>query len=1363
MEKILGVDLGTNSIGLTLREDNEFTWYGVYTFKKGVGEGKSGEFSYAAERTKHRSSRRLYNARRYRKWETLKVLIENGFCPLSEENLNKWKHYEKGIGRIFPVDDISFQKWIKLDFNGDGIPDFSSPYQLRRLLITEKLNLSVSENRYKIGRALYHIAQRRGFKSSRKSGANEKTSVYKGSSETRTIGRNEYEDLIIVNGSLGAAFAYLEDEGIRIRNRYTLRSDYQQEVQKIISFQQIGNEKFADRVQKAIFFQRPLRSQKGLVGKCTLEPNKSRCPINHPVFEEYRAWSFINNIKYRTNEESLFEPIPLELKEKIYHEKFFFKSKREFPFSEIRKLIQINGGKDWKLNYSPKMEGISIPSCYVSARLKSVFGDNWQNFERTVTKTNRKQQQETITYTINDIWHILFSFEDEENFVEFCSRTLGLNDNQIKELVLLFNSFPVGYANLSLRAINSILPFLREGMTYTEAVILAKIPEIIGKQIFDENYNLILSGIKDEIVYNRYKKMIISITNNLIFRYYTLDYNERFGWKDFSYTLTKSDYDDILKASIEHFGEKSWNKKSEKEQQNIISEVTEKYQLFFADEKREHIKQPHLINQIREFLIGNFVVDEKKVEKIYHPSQIDIYPKTEDQQLLKSPKTAAFKNPMAYKTLYRLRDVINYLIETGRVDKYTRIVIEIARDLNDANMRWAIETYQRRRETENLEFKAAISELTKESHFKGYADPENSDDIDKFRLWTEQTEDYEETTKAIVEIDKNKNISDKHVQKYRLWKEQNCICIYTGKIINLTDLFDKNKTDFEHTIPRSRSFDNSLANLTICYADFNRNVKKNKMPTELDNYDEIKTRLEAWEKKIEDLENQIDFWKIKSKHAQDKDEKDNAIRQQHLRRMEYDYWRNKLDRFTRTEISQGFVNSQLSDTQIITKYAFHYLKTVFDKVDILKGTNTAQFRKIYGIQQKVDKKDRTKHYHHAIDAAVLTLIPSTKKREEILKKSYEFEEKPENKNKQYHEKPFQSFSYSMIEEIQKNILINNIADKDQTLTPGKKIVRKRGRVVWIDKENRIPKIAQGDSIRGELHLQTYYGKIRSVERDENKKPIKNDDGTWKFLQGKDEYKFALRIPIENLTSLDTLVAPELALMIERQLNGRSLKKAISDGIYMLDKDGNQVNKIRKVRVWQAVEPMQIKKQTYQSKYGYKNYYYAKNAENTAFGFYKNDKEAVVVPRNLFEISTFNKPNSIKSLSELFEPEIKNKKGVVIPLVHVFTPGQKVLFYENERDELKELDSLSNHLYFVRRLYQASRGNIQFQHHLEARDDKQLLSDFPEKDFGKKGVNGFSKFTTDFVAPRLLLSPGNFNFLIEGKDFEMELDGTIKLY
>jgi CRISPR-associated endonuclease Csn1 len=100
MDKILGIDLGTNSIGLTLREENEFTWFGVYTFKKGVGEGKTGEFSFAAERTKHRSTRRLYNARRYRKWATLKVLIDNGFCPLDKEIFESWRKYSKPNGRV---------------------------------------------------------------------------------------------------------------------------------------------------------------------------------------------------------------------------------------------------------------------------------------------------------------------------------------------------------------------------------------------------------------------------------------------------------------------------------------------------------------------------------------------------------------------------------------------------------------------------------------------------------------------------------------------------------------------------------------------------------------------------------------------------------------------------------------------------------------------------------------------------------------------------------------------------------------------------------------------------------------------------------------------------------------------------------------------------------------------------------------------------------------------------------------------------------------------------------------------------------------------------------------------------------------
>ena len=176
MGKILGLDLGTNSIGLAVRnlddEDllkNQLEYFTSIIFPSGVGKDKTGEFSYAAQRTKYRSARRLYQSRKYRLWATLKLLIENGYCPLSMENLEKWSKYdkEKGFKREYPIDATEFEQWIRLDFDGDGIADYSSPYQLRAELMNRQFDFNNQVERYKLGRALYHIAQRRGFKSSK--------------------------------------------------------------------------------------------------------------------------------------------------------------------------------------------------------------------------------------------------------------------------------------------------------------------------------------------------------------------------------------------------------------------------------------------------------------------------------------------------------------------------------------------------------------------------------------------------------------------------------------------------------------------------------------------------------------------------------------------------------------------------------------------------------------------------------------------------------------------------------------------------------------------------------------------------------------------------------------------------------------------------------------------------------------------------------------------------------------------------------------------------------------------------------------------------------------------------------------------
>src|SRR6185312_16142801 len=178
--KILSVDLGSNSIGATIRDlsdkENQFKKTTVITFKTGVGKDDYGRFtlSHAAERTSKRSLRRLYQSRKYKLLQTLEILREEKYCPIEKQSLERWKHYDKdeaikgNDGRAYPINDVLFNNWIKLDFNNDGIPDYTSPYELREKLVTEKFNFTIEKDRYKLGRVLYHIAQHRGFKSSKK-------------------------------------------------------------------------------------------------------------------------------------------------------------------------------------------------------------------------------------------------------------------------------------------------------------------------------------------------------------------------------------------------------------------------------------------------------------------------------------------------------------------------------------------------------------------------------------------------------------------------------------------------------------------------------------------------------------------------------------------------------------------------------------------------------------------------------------------------------------------------------------------------------------------------------------------------------------------------------------------------------------------------------------------------------------------------------------------------------------------------------------------------------------------------------------------------------------------------------------------
>ncbi len=1411
MANILGLDLGTNSIGWAIRDidsgiEDQIIDYGVITFKKGVGEGKSGEYSLAAERTANRSKRRLYNAKRYRKWATLLELLKNGMCPISEEELRlwsigNWENGGKNKGRKYPTSP-DFHSWLMMDFDHfkrnnpkeANWGQFDNIYELRSFLL-ENFDSEDKYRLHKIGRVFYHLVQRRGFKTSRKNGKTTyaDNELFKKFKEIHPDKADWKPSQIYIHLQSGQD-NNLELRKVRIRNNAVIQRALNEEEFFSICQKQNIDESIAAKIHKAIYFVRPLRTQKGLVGKCTLEKGKPRIPVSHPLFEEFRALSFINNLQWReTNSRGSYKPIPIALKRQVLEKLFFRRFEKgknkgkvddggTLRFEEIIDAFSEKG--KWEFNFRNKP---NISTCPVIAGLMNVFDEEWK--DKFITDENKfgiNWTGLTLSYKIRyngavvkdkalsflEIWHLLFDYlqtkDDEDGLVDFCKNILGWNEYKTTQFSEI--SFSQGYGSLSQNAINKILPYLQEGFIYSEAVSFANLKTVLGKEKFDQNKEKVTSIISDTINTIDITKTKLNIVNSLIQDYFADNNTNRAKGVDDH--IKEMAYEDVNKKLKIYFGEENWNK-SNNENERYCDYILNKYVNFLEgkqdrEEKAsatadknpsiDYYKLPRLDEAIKNILKINFNATDAGLKRMYHPSDIDVYSKAKFNRLEDpNPPSRGWKNPMAMRAMYELRKLVNYLLDYEKIDINTKVVIEMARELNDANKRWAIQTYQRYREEENKEFARAIIGVAQEKY--PHLNEGNADDIDKIRLWWEQLENGEEIYKTIKSLKED-------VDKYRLWKEQECACIYTGKPINITNLFDGVSYDFEHTLPLSQSFDNSLSNLTVCHAGYNRNIKQNRMPTKLGNYENdyngyaaIKPRLEKWINKVETLRERVEKNKVATKGAirsGDINRKNELIQQRHLLQFDLDYWDKKVKTFTLTEMPNWWKNSQLVDTQIISKYARAYLKTLFNKVAVEKGSVTAEFRKIYGIMGD-EKKDRSKHSHHAKDAAVLTLIPGSAKREEILKRHYLAIEQ----NRKYQEQPYSTFNIFHIQKIEKDILINHIT-KDQTLSKTKKKVRKRGKIVFnYDNEgSKTPLIAQGDSIRGRLHKETFFGAVKVSERNENGFAIR-ENGKYLIKQknGEDEIWIVVRKTIDTVNiEKDIIVDEVLKNHIKKQIEGG---KKINETI---DFQNKPIRHIR-CRVKAGVgflskeKALAIKKHAFLSKHKHKQDYLSLNEENYLFLLYEGFNEKQQLLRdyrilNLFEVANLN----LKNINELkIEAEFKTsekKQGKVLttlPLKGILRSGDRVVFFKDNKHELKELfaEEISKRLYKILKFNElgANTAYVYLQHHLEARSDNEL-----EK--------GDKKFDFSCYQPRLEFTCDKMNCAIEDIDFNIRPDGQI---
>jgi CRISPR-associated endonuclease Csn1 len=467
--KTLGLDLGTSSIGwalVDLTPDSESVIAaGVRIFPEGMDRTR-GEKSLNQDRRVARSLRRQTYRRARRKAKLLHILQNSHLLPESQDDLDE----------LFSNTD---------------------PYELRTKALSKKLEP------YHIGRALYHLGQRRGYLSNRKTGAEKDGKVAAGISDIK---------MAMEEGNfptLGAFLNSLNPHQQRLRGRYTHRNMYLSEFDAIWESQKkfysnLLTPELRSLLHDAIFFQRPLKNQRHLIGQCEFEPDRKRAYAATLAAQEFRLWQSINNLKIlhaNGSERWLTDEERLQLHE-------FLSLAKTKSWEQIKKELGLLEGDRFNLE---------------NVRKSGMLGNQTANIVHTALKPDWKkmtpQQQEQLVFD-------LINSEDEDKLKRRLVRHYGFDEDKADKLLKKSLELPKGVMHLSHKAIRKILPHLKEaatpenrGNTYDKACMAAGYNHTkVGEQGTSQYLSLSTEDLRNPLV-QRAMYQIRKVVNAIIREY----------------------------------------------------------------------------------------------------------------------------------------------------------------------------------------------------------------------------------------------------------------------------------------------------------------------------------------------------------------------------------------------------------------------------------------------------------------------------------------------------------------------------------------------------------------------------------------------------------------------------------------------------------------------------------------------------------------------------------------------------------------------------------------------------------------------------------------------------------------------------
>ena len=442
----LAIDLGSTSLGWVVfrlnlaNQPTSIIKAGVRIFSDGRNP-KDGS-SLAVTRRAARAMRRRRDRLLRRKARMVNKLVEYGFFPA----------------------DPAERKALEL----------KNPYELRAKGLREALTPG------EFGRAVFHLNQRRGFKSNRKTDKGEsdagalKSAIVHMRDDIKAQGLQTVGELLWqrMQGGKGTRARYREervpkDDGkTRIEKSYDLYIDRQMIADEFDALwrQQASlnpalfTEAASDDLRDTLLYQRKLRPVKP--GRCTLLPELERAPLALPSTQRFRILQEVNHLRLldeRLQERSLTE----EQRDRIVAA---LEQAHKVTFKGIRKLLKLGGVVQFNLEDEKRTELKGNATSATLARDEH-FGARWPEFDAGL-------QDEIVLQLLNE--------ESEDKLVAWLTEHTNVDAERARKIANA--GLPEGYGSLSREALARILPALRvcdvvdavaRPRTYDKAVLAA--------------------------------------------------------------------------------------------------------------------------------------------------------------------------------------------------------------------------------------------------------------------------------------------------------------------------------------------------------------------------------------------------------------------------------------------------------------------------------------------------------------------------------------------------------------------------------------------------------------------------------------------------------------------------------------------------------------------------------------------------------------------------------------------------------------------------------------------------------------------------------------------------------------------------